>query len=60
MASIWPRREQKSHLEPLGALLCELDVEGVDWVVENGLERDLEGVDEATKADEVPERLERV
>jgi hypothetical protein len=35
-------------------------VEGLDWELKDALERSLEGADEAAKADEVPERLERV
>ena len=60
LASVWPRREQKSHLERPEAVGVELGVEEVFGEVEGALKRGLEGVDDAENAEEVPERLERV
>ena len=63
LASMWPRREQKSHLGRLGALFCEF------WE-EEGEEDDAGAVDafcerlgapeDAAKAEVVEERLARV
>ena len=45
LASVWPRREQKSHLERPEAVEVELGVEDVFGEVERVLKRSLEGFD---------------
>ena len=60
LASVWPRQEQKSHLERPVAVGVELGVEEVFGEVEGALEGDLEGLDDAENAEEVSERLEQV
>ena len=60
LASVWPRREQKSHLERREAVGVVMGVEDLFGEVEGDLKRCLEGLDDAENAEEVPERLEAV
>ena len=63
MASVWPRREQKSHLERLEALFCEFcdeEGEGEDADDEDTFWEHLGGAEDAAKAEVVEDRFVRM
>ena len=63
MASMWPEREQKSHLGRLEALFCDVEELGEEWEDADdveGLCESLDGPEDAENAEVVEERLMRV